>query len=168
MRVKKVRGMKRKYHKMINNIKENTMEFPTGFFNGYWHLHLPVAQDFISSEKTPKSVKRQCIQALLDRAEHLIGLKPTDKDKYRVVVAIDLPHLWNSQIIIFKGESHFKNFFERNDEYQKWLHLPDNRNIKTEWDLLIPNEKEITGFKEIITDEDHHYEGEIWFIGQIK
>ncbi|EAD1643240.1 DUF3916 domain-containing protein [Listeria monocytogenes] len=169
MREKKVRGIKRKSNNMIERIEAKTLEFPTEFYNGYWHLHLPVAQDFINSNKTPKKIKQLCIQTLLDRAEHLIGLKPDDKEKYRVVVAVDLADLWGSQIIVFKGDSHFKDFFNRNDEYQKWLNLPDNRNIQTEWGLSIPNDMKKSGFKEVITDEDgYHYEGEIWFIGELK
>ena len=61
---------------MVKRMEENTVEFPTEFENGYWHLHLPVAQDLINSKNTPTKIKRLCIQALLDRAEHLIGLKP--------------------------------------------------------------------------------------------
>ena len=104
----------------------------------------------------------------MDRAEYLIRLKPHDNEEYRVVVSVDLPNLWGSQIIIFKGDSHFKGFFNRNDEDQKWLHLPENRNIETEWGLAVPNDFQISGFKEVITDEDGcHYEGEIWFIGEL-
>ena len=67
---------------LIKRVEENTFEFPTEFYNGYWHLHLPVAQAFIYSNKTPKKIKRLCIQTLLDRAEHLIQLKPNNKEKY--------------------------------------------------------------------------------------
>lgn len=165
---KKVRGVKRKFNNMIKRIEENTLEFPTEFHNGYWHLHLPVAQNFLSSDKTPKQIKRLCIQILLYRAEHLIGLKPNDKENYRVVVAVDVPALWGSQIIVFKGDSHFKDFFNRKDEYQKWLHLSGDRNIQTEWGLSVPPDLQILGFKEVITDEDgYQYGGEIWFIGEL-
>ena len=169
MRRKKIRGIKRKTNNLIQSIEENTSEFPTEFYNGYWHLHLPVAQDFINSQKTPLKIKRSCIQTLLDKAEYLIDLKPNDNEKYRVVVAIDLPDLWDSQIIIFKGDSHFKDFFNRDDEYQKWLHLSDDRNIQNEWGLSIPNNLQISGFREVITDEGREcYEREIWFIGELK
>lgn len=88
---------------MVNRIEEYTMVFPTEFYNDYWHMRLPVAQGFISSDNTPRKVQRLCIQTLLDRSEHLKALQPHDDEKYRVVVLIDLPGLWNSQIIIFKG-----------------------------------------------------------------
>lgn len=168
MRERKVRGVKRKTENMIKQIEENTMVFPTEFYNGYWHLHLPVAQGFISSNKTSRKVKRRCIQKLLDRTDYLKGLKPNDEHHYRVVAAIDLPSLWNSQIIIFKGECHFKDFFNRNDDFQKWIPFLDNRNIQTEWELTIQGVSATAGFKEIIVDEDDFYESEIWFVGDIK
>ncbi len=95
--------------------------------------------------------------------------KPDDKEKYRVVVAVELPDLWGSQIIVFKGDFYFKNFFDRNDEYQKWLLLTDDRDIQSEWGLTVTSDGQISGFKEVIADEDgYHYEGEIWFIGELK
>lgn len=168
MREKKIRGIKRKTKNMVNRIEENTMTFPTEFYNGNWHMHLPVGQDFISSDKTPQKVKRSCIQALVDRAEYLKGLQPHGDEKYRVAVLITLPSLWNSQIIIFKGEDDFKDFFNRDSDYYKWIPLSDDRNIQTDWKLAIPDDFAITGFKEVIDDEDGYYESEIWFIGDIK
>lgn len=168
MRDKKIRGLKRKTEDMVKRIKEYTLVFPTEFYNGYWHLHLPVHQGFIGSDKTPRKIKRLCMQTLVNRAEHLIELKPDDQEIYRVVVAIDLPGLWNSQIIVFRGDDHFKNFFNRNTEYQKWIPLSDNRNIQTEWGLTVPDSLAISGFQEVIDDEDGYYESEIWFIGEIK
>lgn len=169
MREKKVRGCKRKSNNMIERIVENTLTFPTEFYNGYWHLPLPVAQNFIDSHKTPEKIRRLCIQTLLDRAEQLIDMKPNDKEKYRVVVAVKLSSLWGSQIVVFKGDSHFKDFFNRNDEYQKWLPFFDDRNIQIEWKLSVPNDLQILGFREVITDEEgYDYEGEVWFIGELN
>lgn len=168
MREKKIRGIKRKTEKMVNRIEENTMAFPTEFYNGNWHMHLPVGQDFISSDKTPWKAKRLCIQTLLDRAEYLKGLQPHDEQKYRVGVLITLPSLWNSQIIIFKGEDDFKDFFTRDSDYYKWIPLSDNSSIQTDWKLAIPSDFDISVFKEVIDDEDGYYESEIWFIGEIK
>jgi len=165
---KKVRGLKRKTKSMIKRIEQETKIFPIDFCNGYWHLHLPVAQDFISSNKTPITIKRLCIQTLLNRAEYLIRIKPKSQQKFRVIVLIDLPDLWNSQIIVFSGDSHFKGFFERNDDYQKWIPLTVERNIVSEWNLSVPKGIDIFGVREEITDEDgEKYESEIWFVGEL-
>ncbi|MDQ0229889.1 DUF3916 domain-containing protein [Metabacillus malikii] len=168
MRVKKVRGAKRKLHRMIKRINDYTSEFPTEFHNDYWHLALPVAQGFIDSEKTPKKYKRYCLQTLLDSAVNLYHLKPNDEEKYRIVVTITFPNLWSSQIIVFKGDSHFNGFFYRNTDDQRWLQLSENRDIRFECKLSVPNDWQIYGFTELITEEDgSYYEGERWFIGEL-
>ncbi len=167
MREKKVRGIKRKTEDMVKRINENSMVFPTEFHNGYWNTKLPVGQGFISSDKVSRKVKRLCIQTLVDRVEYLIGLKPDDGEKYRVVAAIDLPGLWNSQIIVFKGDDYFDGFFDRNDDHYKWIPLSDDRNIQTEWRITVRENLTISGFKEVINDEYGFFESEIWFIGEV-
>ncbi len=42
---KKIRGIKRKVKNMVKRIEQETMNFPSDFHNGYWHLHLPVDKD---------------------------------------------------------------------------------------------------------------------------
>nr|WP_235675542.1 DUF3916 domain-containing protein [Bacillus altitudinis] len=142
--------MKRKTQQIIKEINANTQSFPANV-SDYWHLPLPAAYDFMTSNRTPKKIKRLCIQTLLNRAEHLIDLKPNDGEIYRVVVAVDLPGLWHSQIIVFKRDSYVKNFFNRQEEYQTWLPLSDQRNIQKEWDLSVAQNMQIIGFKEVIT-----------------
>ncbi|MFE0304300.1 MULTISPECIES: DUF3916 domain-containing protein [Bacillus] len=160
--------MKRKTQQIIKEMNANTQSFPANV-SDYWHLPLPAADDFMTSNRTPKKIKRLCIQTLLNRAEHLIDLKQNDREIYRVVVAVDLPELWHSQIIVFKGNSYVKNFFNRQDEYQTWLPLSDQRNIQKEWDLSVPQNMRTIGFKVVITDDDEvSYEGERWFMGELN
>ena len=124
MREKKIRGMNRKTNTMIKRIEEHTKTFPSTFYNNeYWNMLLPVSQAFIDSRKTPRKVKRLCIQTLLNQANHLINMKPSDTHTYRVVVLISINNLWDSQIIIFKNEDYFHNFFNRDSEFQKWILL---------------------------------------------
>ena len=109
---------------MIKRIEEHTKTFPSTFYNDeYWNMLLPVSQAFIDSRKTPRKVKRLCIQTLLNQANHLINMKPSDTHTYRVVVLISINNLWDSQIIIFKNEDYFHNFFNRDSEFQKWILL---------------------------------------------
>ncbi|MCM3744311.1 DUF3916 domain-containing protein [Sporosarcina luteola] len=169
MRNKKLRGLKRKTRNMIKRIREETSDFPLDFYNGFWHLHLPVAQDFIDSDRTPFGIKRLSVQTLLERANHLIEIKPTTPEKCRVVVFISFQALFDSQIIVFAGDSHFKGFFNRNDEFQKWIPLSKERNIESEWRINIPKDMKVLGFKEEITDEDGEiYKREIWLIGELE
>ncbi|MGY3187663.1 DUF3916 domain-containing protein [Lysinibacillus sp. TE18511] len=168
MREKKIRGVKRKINTMVKRIGDYTLEFPEEFYHDYWHLHLPIAYTFIKSSKTPFKVKKFCIQTLLESAQRLMQNKPNDEGNYRVVVAVTLPEMWNSQIIIFNNDQYFKNFFQRNDQYQKWHLLSEERNLFNEWDIKIPSNLNVLGFQEIISDvDDYRYEGELWFIGEL-
>lgn len=168
MRKKKMRGLGRKTEAIVHRLEQETEHFPDEFYNGFWHLHLPADYDFITSEKVPRKIKRQCIQALIDRAAHLISRKPAGPEKYYVFVSADLPALWNAQIIIFEGAANFEGFFTRDNEYQKWLPLPDNRNLQEEWGLAVPEIMQMSGYKEILLDETGTAnEGEIWFIGEL-
>ena len=136
MREKKVRGMKRKTQQIIKEMNANTQSFPADI-EQYWHLPLPAAYDFMMSNRTPKKIKRLSIQTLLNRAEHLIDLKPNDGEyivSWSQSICLDYG---DSQIIVFKGDSYVKDFFNRQDEYQTWLPLSDQRNIQKEWDLSV-------------------------------
>lgn len=169
MSSKKLRGLKRKVKNMIKRIKEETTNFPLDFYNGYWHLHLPVAQGFIDSDRTPFRIKRLCVQTLLDQAKHLIEIKPTTPDKCRVVVLISSSALFDSQIIVFADDSHFGGLFDRNNEFQKWIPLPKERSIEMEWRINIPRNMNVLGFKEEIVYEDGEiFKGDIWFIGELE
>ncbi|WP_078593082.1 DUF3916 domain-containing protein [Evansella clarkii] len=168
MTKKKIRGLSRKTEAITRRLKQETEHFPAEFYNGFWHLHLPADYNFITSKKVPRKVKRQCIQTLIDRAAHLISCKPDGPEKYYVFVSADLPALWNAQIIIFEGAANFEGFFTRDNEYQKWIPLPENRNLKEEWALAVPEKMQVSGYKEILADETGaSSEGEIWFFGEL-
>ncbi len=131
-------------------------------------MHLPVDQGFIDSLKTPYQVRRQCVQTLIDRCEHLQRLKPTSDAPVRVVASISLPYLWNSQIIVFFGQQYFGTFFDRNSEDQSWTPLPESRSFVREWDLAMPASFQEKGYHERIRyDEDYIHESELWFIGEL-
>lgn len=153
---------------MVKDIIDLIGLFPEVDLNyGYWHMHLPFSQIFIDSSKTPSQVRRLCIQTLIDSVKHLIEIKPKLNIPTRVVAAINLPSLWHSQIIIFFSEDYFSSFFNRNNDYQKWIPLPDKRSIIQEWNLKIPDTFKVKGYKEEINDEDYKATSELWYIGEI-
>ncbi|MGN5651613.1 DUF3916 domain-containing protein [Bacillus sp. Brlt_9] len=169
MREKKIRGMKRKTNTMIKRIEEHTKTFPSTFYNDeYWYIPLPVSQAFIDSCKTPRKVKRLCIQTLLNQANHLIKIKPLDTHTYRVVVLISIESLWDSQIIIFKNEGYFHNFFNRNSEFQKWIPLANESDFWKAWEISICPTAQMLHFQEVIYDEDTIVEKKIWFVGELS
>ncbi|EOG8709786.1 TPA: DUF3916 domain-containing protein [Bacillus paranthracis] len=169
MHEKKIRGMKRKTNAMIKQIEEHTKTFPSTFYNDeYWYMPLPVSQAFIESHKTPRKVKRLCIQTLLNQANHLIKIKPSDTHTYRVVVFISIESLWNSQMIIFKNERYFHNFLNRNSEFQKWIPLSNESEFWETWGISIFSTFQTFHFQEVIYDEDAIDKKEIWFIGELS
>ncbi|PFV78539.1 group-specific protein [Bacillus sp. AFS059628] len=168
MREKKIRGVKRKTNTMIQRIEEHTKTFPSTFYNDeYWYMPLPFSQTFINSCKTPRQVKRLCIQTLLNQANHLINIKPSDIHTYRVVVFISIESLWDSQIIVFKNEEYFHNFFKRNSAFQKWIPLANEPDFWKIWGILIYPPFQTLHFQEVIYDEGKCYEKEIWFVGEL-
>ncbi|PFD31234.1 group-specific protein [Bacillus cereus] len=169
MREKKIRGMKRRTETMIQRIEEYTSTFPSTFYNNeYWYIPLPVSQAFIDSRKTPKKVKRLCIETLLNQANHLMKIKPNDTNTYRVVVLVSIENLWSSQIIVFKNDDYFHNFFNRNSEFEKWTLLSNEIDFWETWGISICHTFQTLHFQEIIHHEDECYEKEIWFIGELS
>lgn len=166
--MKKPRGLRRKCGNMVRLLTQQTAIFPLPHRGGaYWHLHLPVARNFINATATPHGVRRLCAQTLIDCALHLAFIAPTDLET-RVVVAVCLPELWNSQIIVFFGSEYYDSFFNRDSEDQRWTPLPDNIILEREWDLRVPANFSQSGYKQELRDIDFSFDGEIWFVGQLN
>jgi hypothetical protein len=166
---KKVRGRRRRCRSMIRNIESVGRRFPVEDRPGcgYWHFHMPVAQSFIDSPKTPHRIRRCCVQTVLDTAAKLRELKPCTEATTRVVAAIDLPRVIDSQIIVFFGDTHYSEFFCRDTDEQRWEPLPPNRSLVSEWTLNVPSDFRQRGYHERISDDDCVHEGEVWFLGEI-
>ncbi len=162
----KVRGMKRKCREMIGRIEKGTKTFPNPHHKmDYWHLHLPLSQDFIDSQRTPFSVRRLCVQTCINRAHHLSLIAPVIR-KTRVVVAIFLPQIWQSQIIVFFEEDYFSTFFNRNTAAQRWIPI-ESTCLSKRWSLVLPSGFSEQGYREERNDADGFYSSEVWFIGQL-
>lgn len=165
---KKPRGLRRKCRNMVNLLAQQTVAFPLPHRGGaYWHLHLPVARDFIDTTATPSGVRRLCVQTLIDRAFHLVSIAPNDLNT-RVIVAVCLPELWRSQIIVFFGSEYYDSFFNRDSEDQNWTPLPKNRSLEREWNLRVSDGFSQRGYKEELHDTNFAFVGEIWLIGQLN
>jgi hypothetical protein len=167
-RVAKVRGLRRKCRTMVGRIAALGSDFPLEDRKdcGCWHADLPVAQSFIDSARTPRTVRRLCIQALLDAAQHL-RQAPRVSAPSRVVAAITLPTLFSSQLIVFFGDAYFDSFFLRTTPEQTWVPLPPDRSLVAEWNLSLPEGFLVRGYCETIRDVDFECRGEIWFVGEL-
>jgi hypothetical protein len=154
---------------MVRDIGQLAMVMPAEHRegDGYWHAHLPVPQAFIDSPTIPRSIRRLCIQTMLDAANDLRTAQRQRAIECRVVVAIDLPRLFDSQHIVFFGHEYFSKFFTRDTADQTWVHLPPHRSLVREWSLRLPPGFSEWGFSETLRDEDFEQHGEIWFCGDL-
>lgn len=154
---------------MANRIKERTSVFPV-LVNHSWHLHIPTSMKFINSPTLPDNVKIRLIQLLIDRAQHLLSMKPHDNKNYRVTVAITLKELWSSQIILYeeREKTYYPSYFSTNDEYHKLIPLILGQKFKFEHYLKLPEQFYILGYKEIFFDDDNKdeiiYDDDLWVI----
>ncbi|PQV63469.1 Protein of unknown function (DUF3916) [Abditibacterium utsteinense] len=163
----KVRGLRRKVRSLMRRIEEESELFPAPHQGqSYWHLPFPSQQKFIDSQATPIGVRRLCIQKFINQA-HALSLVAPSFQKTRVVVAVTLPKIWQSQIIIFFGEDYFGSFFERNTEAQRWT-LMEGKSLSRQWNLALPATFSERGYCEERKDEDEFHRGQIWFIGQLE
>ena len=166
---RKVRGKRRNCRSFARRMSEFTAEFPPPDVpaGDYWHLHLPVAQGFVDSPRTPQRVRRHCVQVLLDSCSRLISLRPCSVNA-RVVAAVATPSLFfNSQLIVFFSQQYFTSFFHRDEPEQRWTALPASRSLTREWGLSLPLGCVEWGFHEHIQDGDDVHHGEIWFVGEL-
>lgn len=58
-------------------------------------------------------------------------------------------------------DNDFKDFFNWNRDYYKWIFPPDNRNIQNEWRLTVHSSLVISGSKEVMDNENGYYKSEI-------
>jgi hypothetical protein len=168
---KRVRGLGRKTADMVAGIRRGCASFPAGEEEagwGFWHLHLPIRQDFIDSKKTPFGVRRLCAQTLIDGAASLSARKPPAVRDSRVLAFINLPGLWYSEIVVFFDEGQYRDFFLRDNEYQSWTELAPSRSIVREWNLALPPGFSVRGYREILRDEEDIYENELWYLGELS
>ena len=168
MRHPKIRGVRRRCTTFDRRMRELTQSFPAPHDElGYWHLHLPIAQRFINSPRTPEGVRHQCAQLLLGAASRLRSVRAPSTTA-RVVAAVTTPDVSDSQLIVFFSLGYFESFFDRQGSEQHWRPLSDSRSLAREWSLSIPIGFSERGFHEHIQDEDYEHHGEIWFFGELS
>jgi hypothetical protein len=165
----RIRGLRRKTMAMVRDIGQLATVIPAEHREGggYWHAHLPVPQAFIDSPATPRAIRRLCIQTLLDAANELRAAQERREIECRVVVAIDLPKLFDSQLIVFFTEEYFSRFFTRDTPDQTWIPLPPHRSLVREWSIRMEAGSSEWGFSDTLFDEGVERRSEIWFCGDL-
>ena len=163
MKYKKQRGQERKLKSLIKNIQDIVPFEDTSL--PFEHFHVPCGP-FISSPKTSSKIKTAFCKAWIKKTESIIKQKPSDLPFCKAVALIDSTELWDSQIIIFYSEDHYRSFWDRNTPEQLWT-LIDNteksfakeHNIKTELNEIC--------YSETITEDDLNKTSTLWFYEEI-
>lgn len=109
MKIKKMRGVKRRAAWALREVEADSAVFPEEFYDGFWHMHLPCLWQRATISLA--RYRRDCAKILLRQLEHFIQNKPNDGECYRVVVAFLLPAFDESQLMVFRGDSYYKEFF---------------------------------------------------------
>jgi hypothetical protein len=104
---------------------------------------------------------------LLDAAFQL-STRRSPSINARIVAAVSMPLLFDSQLIAFFSPDYFASFFHRDDSDQQWSALPPSRSLAREWSLALPDGFSERGFHEHVHDEDFEQHGEIWFFGELS
>jgi hypothetical protein len=163
MRHRKVRGLKRKLSRLQRNLQENHCDFPTEFHNGYWNTKIPVGQTFLLAIQHNAQIKQAIIHILLDEAKRLA--KRRVDERMRVVVLLDLPTLWNSELLVFQDEEVLQTFMRRDSSHQKWIPIPHEKMSLNKWVIRSDRDIRVYGFKEWLFEEED--EGrELWMLVQ--
>ena len=163
MRHRKVRGLKRKLSRLQRNMQENHHGLPTEFHDGYWYAKIPVGQTFLVDIQHNAQIKQAIIHILLDEAKRLVELRVDER--MRVVVLIDLPTLWNSELLVFQDEEGLQTFIRRDSSYQKWIPIPHEETFLNKWVIRSDRDIHVYGFMEWLFEEED--EGrELWMLVQ--
>jgi hypothetical protein len=169
MRMKKIRGLKRRIRKFYKELEEQTNLFPTDF-TGYYEYHLPDNGAYwLNSSKVSYKLKSECFQFLISRTKHLIDLKPAMFQEAKVVLMIDF-HYWYATKIYIENE-YKEAKFEWNNGNVSVVQLETFRDFAKEWNVKIPLGLKVIGTKSEVINKDHYfsdlYGGETWYIGHL-
>jgi len=158
----KVRGVRRKLKRLRLYIAEQTPSFPTTFHDGYWHSKIPIDQSVLLSIEKDSRIQQAVIEAMLEGGARLVRLR--EQESCRVVVLIDLPSLWQSELLVFESDARLKVFMERDTSEQTWTRLPVDSMCLQRFNL--PADVEVHRFHERIQDDDYTSSGEVWLLVQ--
>ena len=161
MKIKKMRGIKRRVAWALREVEADSAVFPVAFYEGLWHMHLPCLWQRATISLA--RYRRDCAKILLRRLEHFRKNKPDDGECYRVVVAILLPAFDESQLMVFRGDSYYKEFFDHFDG-ERFARLEP----RTDWEAFI---RSVVGTDCGIICRQMADTGErngvVWFIGDV-
>ncbi|WP_412761264.1 DUF3916 domain-containing protein [Priestia megaterium] len=78
---------------------------------------MPFNESFIDSKNTSNSVRKLCMQTMINRMQHLMDIRTELEKDYRIYILISLPRLFDSQIVVLFDKEDLNGFFDR--EYRR-------------------------------------------------
>lgn len=165
----KIRGQKRKVNDLKKQLERLGDFFPDESFvhDSYYHYHFPCSQGLLDSKNSSSKIRKTAMQLLIDSAVRLRKARPDNLADKKIVVSINLPYLWDSQVIVFYNKEYYQSFFDRDSSEQKWIEIKESTSIIDKYKLRIPGDFKVKGYLEEINDIDYQYSGQIWFIGEL-
>ena len=167
---RKVRGKKRKLNRLKHRLNDISNFFPDVSYlqhERYYHIHMPCSNSFVDSKNSPSNLRKECIQLLINTAYDLTKTRPDEQKEHKIVCAVYLPFIWDSQIIVF-NDNYYDEFFDNRDsDYQRWSKLNSELSIIDSLNLKCPDIFSVQGYSEEINDDDYKHKGQIWFIGEL-
>ena len=163
----KVRGQKRKLKMLLKNIEkiEPYQKIDEVYDNRFDHFHVP-SNPWIEMPKTSSKIKTTFCEAWIRKTEEILRAKPKDLKFCKVVCCLSIPHLWDSQIIIFYDQEYYDLFWKRRGDYQEWTRIKNGRSLIKERNIDT-DLKEVC-VDETITDEGKKFISYIWFYGEVR
>ncbi|MCJ8346363.1 DUF3916 domain-containing protein [bacterium] len=155
---------------MITRISKQALHYPVGDINdsGYFNWLLPASQSFIDACTAPTDIRQKVCAALIDSTINLIKLKPKKLSNTRVILSLNFPNLFYSQITVFFDDEYFSKFFNRKSPYQTWTSKKFEGSQTQKYHLEVRNSLDIKIVSETIIEEDSVSSSEICFIGELK
>lgn len=160
--MKKVRGQRKKLNRLLNNIESIVPYKNTDCI--YEHFHVPDGP-WIESTKTSGKIKTIFAKKWLEKGLQIYNNKPDDLTFCKVVVLVEEPFFWGSQIIIFYDKYYYDNFFDRKGSYQIWTPIEKGLSFLSQRNIDCPLKEK--GYEEVIYDEEI-VRSKLWFYGDVK
>ncbi|MEI7833423.1 MAG: DUF3916 domain-containing protein [bacterium] len=171
----KIRGQKRRMRALKRWASSFEGHFPLPDAAGNnWYTKLPIHEGMVDGPRVRYGIRRAVIGELLDVCESLRRAKLPAYAQSRVVACVILPDIFSASIDIFYSEDAFTTFVTRPGisgewEGQSWTPLPASRSLQSEWHLPtnLPERGYHVEIHEVCNDEEYHYSGEIWLVGDV-
>ncbi len=134
------------------------------------HWKIPVSLNLVEGVHAKRPVQRKVVQALIDACSHLMAVKPSAANCYRVTCAVCIPDMFMSEICLFLQEDYFQSHITpAGNEYGTSTRI-FNRSLAKEWNLQLPEGMHEVGMHDDyrgFPDKTDWYVRDRWYFGEV-